>query len=54
MDISAGEKFADSDLIGIPMRVLVSDKSLTNNQVEIKDRKSSNVELLEISTFLNS
>ncbi|MDI9354703.1 MAG: His/Gly/Thr/Pro-type tRNA ligase C-terminal domain-containing protein [Cyanobium sp. MAG06] len=54
MDINAGEKFADSDLIGIPIRVLISDKSLQNNQVEIKERKSGNIELLEIEVFLNS
>ena len=54
LGVTAGEKFADSDLIGIPMRVLVSDKSLANNQVEIKERKSGKIELLETEVFLNS
>ncbi len=37
-DISAGEKFADADLIGIPYRVVVSKRSLTENGYEIKKR----------------
>jgi prolyl-tRNA synthetase len=37
-DMSAGEKFADSDLIGIPYRVVVSDRSMKEGGVEIKKR----------------
>lgn len=37
-DINAGEKFADSDLIGIPYRVVVSKRSLTEGGYEIKKR----------------
>lgn len=37
-EVSPGEKFADSDLIGIPMRVVISDKSLERGGVEIKER----------------
>jgi len=35
---SAGEKFADSDLIGIPYRVVVSKRSLEDGGFEIKKR----------------
>lgn len=42
-DERAGEKFADSDLIGIPTRVIVSEKTLAENVVEVKDRKSGEV-----------
>lgn len=45
---SAGAKFADSDLIGIPMRVVVSDKSLEKGGVEIKERKSENAEIISV------
>ena len=45
---SAGAKFADSDLIGIPMRVVVSDKSLEKGGVEIKERKSEASEIISI------
>jgi prolyl-tRNA synthetase len=37
-DVSAGEKFADADLIGIPYRVVVSEKSLKAGGVEVKKR----------------
>lgn len=48
-DKTAGEKFADSDLIGIPFRVVVSEKTLAKNSVEIKDRSKSKMELIKIS-----
>ncbi len=37
-DLSAGEKFADSDLIGIPYRVVVSDRSISEGGYELKKR----------------
>ncbi len=37
-DISAGEKFADSDLIGIPYRVVISKRSLSSDGYELKKR----------------
>ena len=42
-NVSAGNKFSDADLIGIPYRILVSPKGLENNTVEIKDRASGEV-----------
>lgn len=49
---SAGAKFADSDLLGIPMRVVVSDKSLSGGGVEIKERKSDKSEIISIEQLL--
>ncbi len=46
-DTRAGEKFADSDLIGIPYRVVVSDKTMAEGKLELKDRKSGTVEKIE-------
>ncbi len=37
-DISAGEKFADADLIGIPHRIVVSKRSLEDGGYEVKKR----------------
>jgi prolyl-tRNA synthetase len=34
----AGEKFADADLIGIPVRVTVGKKTLDDNAVDVRDR----------------
>jgi prolyl-tRNA synthetase len=39
-DARAGEKFADSDLIGIPLRVVVSQKSLAEGKFECVERTS--------------
>jgi len=47
-DRSAGEKFADADLIGCPIRLVVSEKTLAKDSVELKRRKSSELELLKI------
>ena len=38
LGVGAGEKFADSDLIGIPYRVVVSKRSLADGGYEIKTR----------------
>lgn len=43
-DIPAGEKFADADLIGIPIRLVVSAK--TGDKIEWKERSSDKFELL--------
>ncbi|HLF00385.1 MAG TPA: YbaK/EbsC family protein [Anaerolineales bacterium] len=40
-DESAGVKFADADLIGAPLRVTVSDKSLKAGGAEVKRRNSA-------------
>jgi len=39
-DERAGAKFADSDLIGIPYRVVVSRKTKDEKQFEVVERKS--------------
>ena len=44
---SPGEKFADADLIGVPYRVLVSEKTLKNHQAEVKKR-TGEVELVDL------
>lgn len=41
MDVSPGFKFKDADLLGMPLQLIVSERNLKNNQVEIKIRKTS-------------
>ncbi len=48
-EVSAGAKFADSDLIGIPYRVLVSAKTLDKQSVEFKKRNETEAKLVNIS-----
>ena len=49
-DVSAGEKFGDADLIGIPVRLVVSPKS--GEKIEFKERKSKEIELLTLAEVL--
>ena len=37
-DLRAGEKFADADLIGCPLRVTVGKKTLEDGMVDVRDR----------------
>ena len=39
-DVRAGEKFADADLIGIPTRLVVSEKTMQEGGAEITLRQS--------------
>ncbi|MDO8444058.1 MAG: aminoacyl--tRNA ligase-related protein, partial [bacterium] len=45
-DLSAGEKFAEADLIGCPKRIIVSKKTLEENSVELQTREKT--ELVKI------
>jgi len=49
-DISAGEKFAEADLIGIPVRLVVSTK--TKGKIEWKERTSFKASLVEIGKVI--
>jgi prolyl-tRNA synthetase len=43
-----GEKLVDADLIGIPFRMVVSDKTLSGDNVEIKKRNEKTVKLVKL------
>lgn len=46
---SAGRKFGDADLIGIPIRLVISARTLENDEVEWKLRDSEDVEMVKLS-----
>lgn len=48
-EVSAGVKFADSDLIGIPYRLVVSEKTLAKDSAEVKKRNETEAKLVKIS-----
>ena len=50
-DKTAGEKFADADLFGIPVRLVLSSKTLKEKSVEVKRRGQKPVELVKIKDF---
>ena len=47
-DSPPGVKFQDIDLIGIPIRLVVSSRNLKNKQIELKLRSDKNVQLFSI------
>lgn len=47
-DVSPGYKFKDADLLGMPLQVIVSERNLKNNQVEIKLRRSGERILVDL------
>jgi prolyl-tRNA synthetase len=51
-----GDKLGDADLMGIPMRVLVSAKTVSENSIEIKERrvKKEDSEIIKTEAFLKS
>ena len=51
-DLRAGEKFADADLIGIPYRIIVSEKTAENDSAEIKKRGEEKSEVLPIDKIM--
>jgi len=48
-DKTSGEKFAEADLIGIPIRLVVSEKTLKNRAVEVKKRSQQKIQLVKLN-----
>lgn len=46
MDIRAGEKFVEADLLGIPLRFVVSAKTIAQKGVEFKAREAGKTEIV--------
>ena len=46
-DVRPGQKFADSDLMGIPMRVVISQKTIESKQLEVKLRTEQEAKMIE-------
>jgi prolyl-tRNA synthetase len=46
-ELSAGEKFAEADLIGLPYRLVISAKTIAQKSVEIKKRNEKETRLVE-------
>ncbi len=50
---SPGERFAESDLIGIPCRMIVSEKNLREGVVEIKKRNEEEPEFIKLENTVH-
>lgn len=52
IDLSAGEKFSDADLLGIPFRAVVSTRSLKENGIELKKRTEEKGKIVSLDELL--
>ena len=51
-DVSAGVKFNDADLLGMPVQVIVGEKNLKDGKVELKQRVTNEKNVLELSGLI--
>lgn len=51
-ELSPGEKFAEADLIGIPYRLVISEKTLAKDSVEIKKRSAKEISLIGLDEVI--
>lgn len=53
-DMRPGEKFADADLIGLPLRVVISEKTVSVGKIETKSRTAQDAEQIESEQLLKT
>jgi len=51
LEVRPGFKFNDADLLGIPVQVIIGEKNLKNNNVEIKMRRTGERIILSLDIF---
>jgi len=51
-DLSAGVKFADADLLGVPLRLTVSERALQQGGVELKGRDSEERSVVPVDSVV--
>ncbi len=50
-DVSAGFKFNDADLLGMPVQVIAGEKNLKDGKVEVKLRATNEKQIVELSNL---
>lgn len=53
-DVNVGVKFSDADLIGCPWRVVVSEKGVSANEIEVKARQKDVPEMMSVESYIKS
>ena len=53
IDVRPGFKFNDADLLGIPLQIVIGEKNLKNNNIEIKIRKTNERILVNINELID-
>lgn len=52
-NLRVGEKFADAELLGIPTRIVISDKTIADGTAEVTDRKSGETRAIKLDELKN-
>lgn len=52
-NVTPGFKFNDADLLGIPLQVIIGEKNLKNNSIELKDRSTGKRWTVEVDKLLD-
>ncbi|MBQ6313267.1 prolyl-tRNA synthetase [Candidatus Saccharibacteria bacterium] len=52
-NLRVGEKFADAELLGIPTRIVMSDKTIADGTAEVTDRKSGETRAIKLDELKN-
>lgn len=52
-EVSAGVKFSDADLLGIPYRLVVSEKTLKEDKIEVKKRADEKSSLIRLDKIID-
>lgn len=53
-DVRPGEKFADADLMGIPLRIVLGPKTLAEGSVELKSRMAADERLVKTDDIVST
>jgi len=53
-NVAPGVKFVDADIIGIPLRIVVSEKTIEKQSVEFKKRNEKEMKLIKIKDILKN
>ena len=52
-NVRPGEKFADADLIGLPYRIVISDKTLAEDAAELTNRATGESQMVKLTDLAN-
>lgn len=50
-DVRSGDKLGGSDLIGIPLRAVISERNMSEGKIEVTERKSGSTRMLDEAEF---
>lgn len=53
-DLRPGQKFAEADLLGIPFRVVINEELIGKDQVELKERSSAKVTVIDHNNLIKA